>query len=298
MGGPEPELPEREAAPEPPAFNEEYFEWIDLLEAVDAATNRFSMLELGAGWGRWSARAAAACRQRQLPCRLVAVEAEPTHFAWLLQNLDDNGVRLEDCRLVQAAVAGQDGTVGFHVGDPATWYGQCIGGTTQVPSISLATLLRDEPLVDLIDMDVQGTELEIVTAVPDLLAEKVKRVHIETHSGHVHAGVHRVFHGLGWKLHFSFEGNSMDTTPWGPIDFQGGTESWLNPRLCSQDELRNARTSRNSRAWRAAKAARRLVDRVAPPGTRRRGAVSATVDLLWSRYRRDPHETARRPSSW
>lgn len=35
-----------------PAFDEEYFEWIDLLEAVTEATGEFTMIELGAGWGR------------------------------------------------------------------------------------------------------------------------------------------------------------------------------------------------------------------------------------------------------
>ena len=65
-----------------------------------------------------------------------------------------------------------DGTVGFHVGDPDTWYGQCVGGTTEVESISLATLLRGEDRIDLIDMDVQGSELEIVEAATESLAQK------------------------------------------------------------------------------------------------------------------------------
>ena len=38
-----------------PKLNEEYFEWIDLLTAVDEAhlRNHFTMIELGAGHGRW-----------------------------------------------------------------------------------------------------------------------------------------------------------------------------------------------------------------------------------------------------
>ena len=43
-----------------PSFNEEYFEWVDVLEAVVARAGMFTMLELGAGWGRWLANAAAA----------------------------------------------------------------------------------------------------------------------------------------------------------------------------------------------------------------------------------------------
>jgi hypothetical protein len=43
-------------APSYPPFDEEYFEWIDLLEAVRSARGRFTMLERGAGFGRWTAK--------------------------------------------------------------------------------------------------------------------------------------------------------------------------------------------------------------------------------------------------
>lgn len=127
---------DRTEAPEYPGFDEEYFEWIDLLEAVDSARTDFTMLELGAGWGRWTARAAAACGQRGLTYRLLAVEAEPTHFAWLKQNLEDNNVSLENCHLIQAAMAGKDGKIGFQVGNPGLNYGNAIGGVTEVTQLA------------------------------------------------------------------------------------------------------------------------------------------------------------------
>ena len=40
-----------------PEFSEEYFEWIDFLAAVKTARDRFVMMELGAGYGRWLMRA-------------------------------------------------------------------------------------------------------------------------------------------------------------------------------------------------------------------------------------------------
>jgi FkbM family methyltransferase len=162
---PQPE--ERYAAPEHPPFDEEYFEWIALLEAVAGAKTRFTMLELGAGWGRWSARAAAACQQLGLPYHLVAVEAEPTHFQWMVQNLQDNGVKPEDCRLIQAAVTGKDGKVAFQVGDATDSYSQSIGGSTEIDAVSLPTLLLPLKFVDLIDMNVQGAEFDILAAAPE-----------------------------------------------------------------------------------------------------------------------------------
>src|SRR5215208_802824 len=58
-----------------PIFDEEYFEWIDILETAAAATDRYVMIELGAGYGRWSVRAAlAAARRRSCTFHCVAVE--------------------------------------------------------------------------------------------------------------------------------------------------------------------------------------------------------------------------------
>lgn len=296
MWPPQPE--DRYASPDHPPFDEEYFEWIDLLEAIASASGQFTMLELGAGFGRWTARAAAAAQQLGLPYFLTAIEAEPTHFKWLNENLKDNSVSPEHCSLIQAAVTGNDGTVGFQVGDPASSYGQSIGGATQVKSISLSTVLRTQELIDLIDMDVQGAELEILEAATGPLAQKVKRVHVETHSGQLHAGVYRLFRNLRWIPHFLFEGNAADTTPFGRIDFQGGTQSWLNPVLCGRDVILHAGTYRNSVAWRAAKLARIAVDRVAPPGTFRRKAFNATLSGLGSKYRRASEDAARRPMGW
>jgi FkbM family methyltransferase len=280
----------RFAAPSYPPFDEEYFEWIDLLEAVTYARDRFTMMEIGAGFGRWIARGEAAAKQRSLGAFLVAVEAEPTHFEWLKQNLEDNGVRLSDCRLVHAAVTDKDGRIGFGAGDPAGSYGQEIGGTTEVEAVSLSTMLRPLDRVDLIDMDVQGAELQILSAATAPLCEKVKRVHVETHSERIHTSILTLFRALGWKPHFVYMFNTADKTPWGRINFQGGIQSWLNPRLCSKDELRDARTFQNSMMWRTMNLGRRVIDRVAPSGTLRRRAFNATLSGLGSKYRRDPND--------
>jgi len=284
----------RYETPSYPLFDEQYFEWIDLLEAVKSARGRFTMFELGAGFGCWTARAAAAAQQRNLPYSLVAVEAEPTHFEWLKQNLQDNGVMLADCRLIHAAVTGKDGRIGFSAGNPAGWYGQAIGGTTEVEAVSLTTLLRPLDRADLIDMDVQGAEFEILSAAINSLSEKVKRVHVETHSEQLHTSILRLFRGLGWKPRFLYMSNTADKTPWGRIIFQGGIQSWLNPRLCSKDELRYTRTLQNSMMWRTLNLGRRVIDRIAPPGTLRRRAFKATLSRVGNKYRRDPEDVLRR----
>jgi FkbM family methyltransferase len=293
-----PESPERFVAASYPPFDEEYFQWIDLLESVDSAKNVFTMLELGAGYGRWTARAAAAVCQRGLPYRFVAVEAEPTHFQWLLQNLQDNGIDLAHCRLVHAAATSKDGKVCFDAGDPAGSYGRAIGGTTEIDAISLPTLLLPLDRVDLIDIDVQGAELDVLASAAGSLDQKVRRVHLETHSDYLHAETLRYFRRLGWKPHFLFEGDTADETPYGRINFQGGTQSWLNPRLHSPAELRGVSLLQNSLARRSLTAGRRALNHVAPVGTARRQAVAKLISPLLARYRRDAEDVAARPMEY
>ena len=67
---------ERHVRPPRPVFDEEYFEWVDVIDSVREARDRFVMIELGAGYGRWSVRAAAA-RVLWTPLRFRQVAGRP-----------------------------------------------------------------------------------------------------------------------------------------------------------------------------------------------------------------------------
>lgn len=253
-----------------PAFDEEYFEWIDVLEAVTAARDRFVMIELGAGYGRWLVRAVAALRQvNPLPFALVAVEAEPTHFAWIHEHLRDNDIDAGEHELIEAAVNATGEPVIFHVGNPSGWYGQAIDvnapspppewrdsaraqtqaavqqgapesagapdeastGTVPVEAVTLTDILQKHPRVDLIDLDVQGAELDVLRAAIDELDRRVKRLHIGTHSAEIEAGLRKLFPAHGWDLVHDFHCLKPNATPYGDIEFGDGVQSWVNPRL-------------------------------------------------------------------
>jgi FkbM family methyltransferase len=237
-----------------PGFDEEYFEWIDLLEAVTLAEELFTMIELGAGYGRWLTNAVAALRRtKRLPYKLIGVEPEPCHYKWMKVHFKDNGVDLQKCRLVKAAAANKDESVWFYVGRADEWYGQAIapapsGNLLQkikasvtkrntigsdkvrkVKSISLNTLLQPLERVDLIDLDVQGAELEVLEASCEQLSTKVRRVHIGTHGPTIENGLRALFRGLGWESLNDYGSNSECETPYGDIKFQDGVQTWINP---------------------------------------------------------------------
>jgi FkbM family methyltransferase len=242
-----------------PPFDEEYFEWIDVLEATLAAEGGFTMIELGAGWGRWLMVAAAAIRQtHRLPFHLVGVEAEPTHFRWMRQHFRDNSVDAGSLTLIEAAVAGTEGRVRFHVGDPSAWYGQAIDvehpqpnrrsrrssllsqlrgvasrrtarderRIVEVRALTLQSILERVDSVDLIDLDVQGVEAEVLESAKDLVSAKVKRVHVGTHSAENEQRLRSLFGSLGWESLNDYPCATEAETPWGPIRFQDGVQTW------------------------------------------------------------------------
>lgn len=212
-----------------PQFDEEYFEWIDVLESTFLANNSYTMIELGAGWGRWLSRAYAALRQMrpEVVGEFIGVEAEPTHFKWLQEHCKYNHVI--HTNLIEAAVDVNDGEVGFYTGKPAEWYGQCIGGETRVKAISLRSILEPLSNVNLIDLDVQNFEFKILNSVQDLLS-RVQRVHIGTHSTRVERGLRIMFTKLGWKCVNDYALSTTHETKYGTSKFNDGVQTWINPK--------------------------------------------------------------------
>lgn len=223
----------------PPLFDEteDLYEWASVLHSVmDAPRERFTMLELGAGWARWTVNAAAACRRWGSRYRLVAVEAEPTHARWARRHLRANGVRRVgregSGRVLQAAVAPHGRSARFAVGDPDGWYGQALDDPTWSPPetrrvrvVQLSRLLRRLGHVDLVHADIQGAELAVFTEAAGEL-ERVGRVHIGTHSAAVEEGLRELFSSVGFTPVWDFPGGSEIATAHGMARLGDGVQVW------------------------------------------------------------------------
>jgi FkbM family methyltransferase len=240
------------SAAEYPPVSEESFEWIAVLEAVLEAHATFTMLELGAGYGRWMVAAVCAARQKlpDLTCKLIGVEAEPTHFGYMRQHFLDNGVDPREHTLIEAAVNATGKPVTFIVGHSEEWYGQSImqqgsvisdyptARIIRVPAVRLVDLLKPHKYVDIIDADIQGTELEVITSSITAMTKKVRRAYISTHSAAIHTEVAQAFTTAGWKpraLH-GWTGEKEEETKFGPISFVDGIQYWLNPHITQRRE--------------------------------------------------------------
>lgn len=250
--------------PSLPPFDEEYFEWTDLFEAAAEARTFFVMVELGAGYGRWTVRGAVVAGRLGLDFRGLAIEADPDHFRWLKRHCRDNGLGPDHVELLWAAVHAEPGFVPFRAGRADATYGQRVdriapgpypdprtrarlraraalglpprGGGPDVkgmwmPCLTLLDALAAYPRVDLLDVDLQGLELPVLLTSAGVLDVRVRRLHVGTHSREIEEALRARFSERGWVAVHDYPCHSRAETPYGAIDFVDGVQSWLNPRL-------------------------------------------------------------------
>jgi FkbM family methyltransferase len=257
-----------------PPIDEDYLEWIDLLESVAAASGSYTMIDLGAGFGRWAVRGLFAARQfdPKLRCHVITVEAEPIVYGWMREHFLRNGIEPRRHTLLHGAVTEKPGKVEFYIGGPQggpfdlapnAWYGQALTKdydlaesrqageycgfkvllhktgwrSIRVPGVSLVRLLNKLRRVDLIDLDIEGQELAALTSAAPELDAKVKRLHIGTHGREVEAGLRQLLSAHGWQCCADYSEFSTSETPWGPITFENGAQSWINPRFVSANRV-------------------------------------------------------------
>jgi FkbM family methyltransferase len=251
-----------------PAVDEEYFEWIDILMSVrDAREDSYTAVELGAGFGRWGVRCGLAARRKGIRnLRLVFVEGEPQHAAWLRDHVALNNLE-SDSELLDCAISDQDGVTLFYVGmpegaecnTPREWYGQSISKSYERPSANKtapefyhgrpvitcdsgwkvvevekrdsAKVIGDWGTVDLLDLDVQGEELKIITRGIRQINKKVKRIHIGTHGRDIEDGLRSLLTKNNWLCVRDYLCHQSNSTPYGEVSFVDGVQSWINPRF-------------------------------------------------------------------
>ena len=160
------------------------------------------------------------------------------------QHFEDNGLDWRQHTLIEAAVAPEAGEVHFTVGAADTWFGQAILPTPDygfgaiegvlvksVPAVTIPCILENADRVDLVDMDIQGSEGGVIAASVEVLDQKVRRLHIGTHSTEVEAQLRNTLASAGWRLCWDFPCKTEIQTPYGRIAFEDGVQAWRNPRI-------------------------------------------------------------------
>jgi hypothetical protein len=100
-----------------------------------------------------------------------------------------------------------------------------------VSSITLNELLGPFEIVDLLESDIQQSEILVFPPFVDLLRRKVRRIHIGTHGEDVHMALHNLFADTGWDIVFSFKPNAKHESVLGNFETNDGVLTVRNPDL-------------------------------------------------------------------
>lgn len=231
----------RTARPKLPPKNEHYLDWIAVLTAAAKARGVFRMAEFGAGWAPWLVRGALAARQRPgvASCELLAVEADPTHYSWVLEHFEDNGLDPARHHLLHGAVADRAGMLRFPVvSEPNANYGASLADaeevteTIDVQSYTVAELLeRFSGPLDFLHVDIQGAEYDALPPAITLLTRSVRAIMIGTHDDDgMHDDLAALFRENGWREQINFGRNKVNQTPWGDVKTDDGFLWFENAR--------------------------------------------------------------------
>jgi len=160
----------RTEVPALPFVDDEYAEHVSVFQSVLRADPDigFSMVELGARWGTWGARAIKMLTTtNNMNYSLLLVEADKGNCEGLRHVMEKNKIQYTlDCNLASPG-----------------------------PFLEFA---ENKSRIDLIDLDIQGAELDFLNATFSVIESKVSRLIIGTHSIEIHAKIKEMFEHWLW----------------------------------------------------------------------------------------------------
>lgn len=237
---------EVEVPPIPANWHADIAEFGSALRAVDLASNKFTAIELGCGWGCWLNIAGIAAKNRGLEVELIGVEGDSNHVRFARESLADNGFSDGEFKIIHGIASSQSGMALFPIQEQGgsnwgleplfniseTEYNnfQHKENYTQLTQIPLENILPSgNQKIDLLHIDIQGGEIPLIPNSMKFLNEKVAMILIGTHSRQIEGILFENFIHEGWVLEVERPlilkiGKKIETT----VD---GVQLWRNPRL-------------------------------------------------------------------
>ena len=108
-----------EPIPIPANWHADIAEWAAALRAVDLASGRFRVVELGCGWGCWLNNTGVAARNKGLAVELIGIEGDSEHVTYALEAMEANGFSDAEFRIIHGVAAPEKGVALFPVVDNA-----------------------------------------------------------------------------------------------------------------------------------------------------------------------------------
>ena len=235
-----------EPIPIPANWHADISEWAAAFRAVELSGSRFSMIELGCGWGCWMINTGCAARRMGKESRLTGIEGDQEHIAMAKSALAANGFNPEQYRVVHGIAASESGFALFPVADDASvqWGSEPIIGASaefmsravasgkfiQLPLVGLRDAAGGVERVDLLHIDIQGGEYAFLNSSISSLNEIVAYVLVGTHSRQIEGRIFDLMLSNGWRLEIERPA-LCQLNEHGPHVTVDGVQAWRNMRL-------------------------------------------------------------------
>ena len=122
------------------------------------------------------------------------------------------------------------GSIGFEE-DHKSRFAEFKRGWAFVSSVTMRDLFLPVDVVDYVDMDIQGAELEVITHGMDILRQKVRRMHIGTHGAEIHDNLLKQFRESNWDVVVHIPPAGQYQCEWGSFSSFDGILSVVNKEL-------------------------------------------------------------------
>jgi FkbM family methyltransferase len=234
---------EVEPIPIPANWHADIAEWAAALRAVDLAKSRFTMAELGCGWGCWMNNTGAAARARGLEVQLAGVEADQGHIAFAREACSINGFSPEQVALHHGIAGASSGwalfprqeVAGEEWGLEPTFEASpegrreavASGNFDELPVIALADVIGENAKLDLLHIDIQGGEADLIESARSVLDERVAYLLVGTHSRQIEGRLFSTLLGSSWQLEIERPA-ILALNDSGPSTLVDGVQGWRN----------------------------------------------------------------------
>ncbi len=229
-------------APIPANWHADVAEFGAVLRAIELASSRFVVCELGCGWGCWLNIAGVVAKNSGKTVHVIGVEGDEGHIDFARQTLETNGFPEADITLVRGIAASTDGMAYFpkQLQSGVSWgLAPIFDGLPDkaaaenydnIPMISLENLFADIEQVDLLHIDIQGGEATLIPQSIDILTKKVKYIVVGTHSREIDGLIAGVLERAGWALEME-KPTLIELSGGKPIVRIDGVQGWRNSHL-------------------------------------------------------------------
>src|SRR5580704_15869294 len=100
-----------------------------------------------------------------------------------------------------------------------------------VSALTLRDVLSPFERIDLLEVDIQRSELDVIAPGFDIVNRKVRRVHIGTHGRDIHAALRALFSDAGWQIVFDYPPDCRHKTERGVLELGDGILTARNPAV-------------------------------------------------------------------